>query len=197
VRIVRPILALALLALPLALTTPLHGQTGWTVRTRAVAIVPNASSTNNTDIDVKSDLTFEVDISRAFSPLLSVELILATAGHEVTLGGTSAGSVSHVPPTLLLQLHPITSGAFRPYIGAGGNFTYFYGASGGLDALDLKPSVGYAGQVGADFALGERGMFNLDAKYIYIKTRIENDGAKVADLKINPFVIGAGFGYRF
>jgi outer membrane protein len=162
-----------------------------------VAIVPNASSTNNTDIDVKSDLTFEVDISRRFSPLLSAELILATAGHEVTVGGNSAGSVSHVPPTLLLQLHPVTSGSVRPYFGAGGNFTLFYGASGSLDGLDFKPSVGYAGQVGVDVAIGERAMFNVDAKYIYIKTKIESDGAEVASLKINPFVIGAGLGYRF
>ena len=178
-------------------TTSLNAQTGWTVRTRAIAIVPNASSSDNTDIDVKSDLTFEVDISRQFSPLLSAELILATAGHEVTIGGNSTGSVNHVPPTLLLQLHPVTSGAFRPYVGAGGNFTLFYGNSGGLDPLDFKPSVGYAGQIGADVMIGSRGMFNVDAKYVYIKTRVENDGAKVADLKINPFVIGAGFGYRF
>lgn len=194
-RFVRPIVAASVLAL--VLTTPIHAQSSWTVRTRAVAIVPNASSSDNTDIDVKSDLTFEVDISRNFSPLLSAELILATAGHEVTIGGTSAGSVNHVPPTLLLQLHPVSKGSFRPYVGAGGNVTLFYGASGGLDPLDLKPSIGYAGQVGADVLIGSRGMFNVDAKYIYIKTKVENNGTKVADLKINPFVIGAGFGYRF
>lgn len=190
-------LLLAGLSLVLVTSSSLNAQSKWTVRTRAIAIVPNASSSDNTDIDVKSDLTFEVDISRQISPLFSAELILATAGHEVTIGGTSAGSVNHVPPTLLLQLHPTTSGAFRPYVGAGGNFTLFYGNSGGLDPLDLKPSIGYAGQVGADIMIGERGMFNVDAKYIYIKTKVENDGAKVADLKINPFVIGAGFGYRF
>jgi len=169
----------------------------WGVRTRALYIAPNADANRGVDADVKGALTFEVDITRYFSPLLSAELILATAGHEVELGGTSAGSVSHLPPTLLLQVHPIREGSFRPYLGAGGNLTYIYSPSGGLEDLDFGLSIGYAGQVGADIQIGKRGSFNVDAKYIYIKTRVENNGTKVTDLKINPFVFGVGFGYTF
>lgn len=195
-RLSRVCLAVATLALVTASAASAQ-DAKWGIRTRAIYIAPNASSTNNTDIDVKGDLTFEVDITRYFSPMLSVELILATAGHEVTIGGTSAGSVNHLPPTLLLQVHPLQNGSFRPYLGAGVNLTYIYAESGLLDDLDFSTSIGYAGQVGADIQLGERGSFNLDAKYIYIKTKVESNGAKVADLKINPFVIGAGFGYKF
>lgn len=196
-RATRVCLAVATLALVTATAAAAQEDAKWGVRARAIYIAPNASSTRNTDIDVKGDLTFEVDITRYFSPMLSAELILATAGHEVTIGGTSAGSVNHLPPTLLLQFHPIREGSFRPYLGAGANVTYIYAESGGLDDLDFSTSFGYAGQVGADIQLGDRGSFNVDGKYIHIKTKIESNGSKVADLKINPFVIGLGFGYKF
>lgn len=191
-------LGVALAALILVVASAATAQDAkWGIRARAVYIAPNADSDNGVDVDVKNALTFEVDITRYFSPLLSAELILATAGHEVEIGGTSVGGVSHLPPTLLLQVHPIREGQFRPYLGAGVNLTYIYGQSGGLDDLDFSTSIGYAGQVGADVMLGDRGSFNLDAKYIYLKTKVENNGTKVTDLKINPFIFGVGFGYKF
>ncbi len=130
--------ALAVAALTVVAVSAGHAQeAGWGIRTRALAILPNADATKGIDAKVKSDLTFEVDITRYFSPLLSAELILATAGHEVELNGTSAGSANILPPTLLLQVHPVRTGSFRPYLGAGVNVTYFYAKSGGLDDLDL------------------------------------------------------------
>jgi outer membrane protein len=83
--------------------------------------------------------------------------------------------------------------------------TYFYGISGGgttpggigLDTLSLKTSFGWAAQAGIDVPIGERGVFNLDGKYVHIATDVKSGSTKLAHLKINPFVIGAGFGYRF
>ncbi len=190
--------AVAVAALSLAVVSAAHAQEAkWGIRTRALAILPNADATKGIDAEVKADLTFEVDITRYFSPLLSAELILATAGHEVELNGASAGSANILPPTLLLQVHPVRTGSFRPYLGAGVNVTYFYAKSGGLDDLDLGTSFGPAGQVGADILIGSRGSFNLDAKYALIKTKVENNGTEVTTLTINPLVIGVGFGYKF
>lgn len=191
------------LAFVLAAPGLLQAQTAnpWTVRVRGIFIAPQASSKPKA-LDVKADATVEVDISRALNRFLSLEVIAATASQEVTAPTAvaptgSLGSVNHLPPTLLLQLHPVTKGAFRPYVGAGGNLTYFYAKSGGLEDLDLSTSVGYAFQGGVDFLIGERGLFNIDAKYVNIETDVKSSGTKLFHLKINPFVIGAGLGYRF
>lgn len=168
----------------------------WLIRGRGIVVAPDASS-KPSGLDVKADATVEIDITRYFSPLLSVELVLATASQEVTAGGNSLGSVNHLPPTLLLQIHPIREGAFRPYLGAGGNLTIFYAKSGGLEDLDLSTSLGWALQGGVDVSVGSRSVFNVDLKYVNIETEVESNGSKIYDLKINPWVIGAGLGYRF
>ncbi len=173
----------------------------WLVRARGVYIAPDASS-KPTALDVKGDATVELDISRQITPILSAELILATASQEVTAPTAvaptgSLGSVNHLPPTLLLQLHPVSKGLFRPYIGAGGNLTVFYAKSGGLEDLKLSTSVGYAFQAGVDFAVTDRTVVNFDAKYVNIETDVKSGGTKLFHLKVNPFVIGAGLGYRF
>jgi outer membrane protein len=135
-----------------------------------------------------------VDINRYLTRNLSLELILATTGHEVKPGSASLGSANLLPPTLLLQLRPSSQGV-SPYLGAGGNLSYFYGKSGGLDQLDLTTSLGWAVQAGIDVPLGP-GLFTLDATYVHITTDVKNGSTRLAHLKINPFVIAAGFGIR-
>jgi outer membrane protein len=192
------VVGLALAVGSVVLTAPAAAQTEhpWLVRARAVAIVPQASS-EPAGLDVKSDATIELDISRFLTPNIALELILATASQEVVAGSPSLGTVQHLPPTLNLQYHPLTTGQFRPYVGAGGNVTFFYGKSGGLDGLDLTTSVGYSFQAGADVALTKRAVLNFDGKYVRIATDVKSGGTKAYHLKINPLVIGVGLGYRF
>lgn len=168
----------------------------WLIRARGVAIVPDASS-SPAGLDVESDGTVELDISYAFHRLFSFELVLASAAQEVTGPTGSLGAVNHLPPTLLLQFHPISTGIVRPYLGGGGNVTYFYNKSGALEDFDLDTSVGWAAQAGVDFALNRRAVFNIDAKYVKIGTDVKSNGAQLFDLDIDPVVIGVGFGYRF
>ncbi len=189
---------IAVTALTFALPAAARAQDAhpWMVRARGIVVAPNASS-KPSGLDVEADATAEIDISRRLAPFLSLELVLATASQEVKAGSTSLGTVQHLPPTLVLQLHPLAAGKFDPYIGAGGNLTIFYGKSGGLEALDLSTSVGYALNAGFDIPLSARGVFNVDGKYVNIKTDVKSGGTTAYKLKINPFVIGAGFGYRF
>ncbi len=168
----------------------------WLVRARGIVVAPNASS-KPSGLDVKADATAEIDISRTLTPNLSLELVLATASQEVKAGSASLGTVQHLPPTLVLQFHPITRGAFDPYLGAGGNLTIFYGKSGALEALTLSTSFGYAFNAGFDVPIGPRGVFNIDGKYVSIRTDVKSGSTLAYKLKINPLVIGAGFGYRF
>lgn len=179
-----------------------QGSHPWLIRARGIALVPDASSSPG-GLDVNDDATVELDITRFIHRYVAVELILASASHEVTSqtpGGTvSLGNVNHLPPTLLLQFHPLPDYKVRPYVGVGGNYTIFYSQSGALDAFDLNNSFSWAVQAGVDIPLTGRSVLNLDAKYIDLNTdvRLSATGAKLFKLDINPFVIGAGLGYRF
>jgi outer membrane protein len=202
-------LVAAVLALPAVATaqTPEHP---WMVRARGIVIAPTAGTTTLGDLplQVGTGVTAEIDISRRFGRYLGAELVLATAAHEVRVeDGPSLGSIHILPPTLLLQFHVPTAGKVHPYIGAGVNMTMIYDKTGVLETpglalgdaseLDLGTSFGFAGQVGVDIDLSPRAVFNLDAKYVGLKSKLEVDGTDLGDVRVNPVIIGVGFGYRF
>ena len=87
-------------------------------------------------------------------------------------GAGNIAEVDHLPPTLSLQYHFNPDGRFRPYIGAGLNYTTFSnedtkGALAGSD-LELDDSWGAAGQIGADVGLNDNWFLNLAVRYIDI-----------------------------
>lgn len=202
-----PLFALALVALN---SSALVAQdSGWQFRLRGIAVIPDESaeiSPINGDIEIDKAFVPELDISYLFSPNVSAELILATAKHDVMAVGTDVGdvdvgSVWALPPTLLLQYRLAPTASVRPYIGAGINLTLFYSETVPGDpvmAADYDSSIGFAFQGGLDIPLGDGGWFiNLDAKKILINSDVTLEttlGTVMADVDINPWVIGAGIG---
>ena len=194
-----PVLAatVALAISGLAVISSAQGaENDWLIRARGIHIAPDASS-SALNIDVKSDTVAEIDITRFFTPNVAAELILATAAHEVTANGASLGSTKILPPVLTLQYHFLPEAQLRPYVGAGVNYTWFYDQSGGLKDLDLKNGFGWAAQAGMDYMLSQRASLNLDVKYVGLSTEVSAGGSKLADLDINPWIVGVGLGYRF
>jgi outer membrane protein len=185
----------------------------WQVRLRLITIAPNESATIETiggDIDISTAVVPELDFTYFFTKNWSAELILATARHDVKAVSTAAGDIELgnvwlLPPTLTLQYHFLTEDGFRPYLGAGLNYTIFYGADEGPTADDVSydNSVAFAFQAGLDYDLNEKWFLNVDAKYLTLSTDATVDattalGATVgADVDINPLVIGVGIGMRF
>ncbi|PZP55587.1 MAG: hypothetical protein DI596_11315, partial [Azospira oryzae] len=84
-----------------------------------------------------------------------------------------------------------------PYVGAGINYTRFHDVNLASPLSLDKESWGAALQVGFDVALNERFSFNLDLKKVFIKTDVNSAGAPLTDLKIDPWIIGAGVGMKF
>jgi outer membrane protein len=184
----------------------------WQVRLRVVTIVPNEIAVIDViggDVDISTAFIPELDFTYFFTENWSAELILGTTKHDVKAVSTAAGdielgSVWLLPPTLTMQYHFATEG-FRPYLGAGLNYTIFYGAKEGptADNVSYDNSVGFAFQAGLDYDLNEKWFLNLDAKYITLSTDATVDattalGSTVgAAVDINPLVIGFGVGMRF
>lgn len=178
----------------------------WQIRVRLIDVVADENSTVSIGGDVTADnsLVPELDITYFWSDHFATELILATSKHTIGAVGTAVGDLDlgHawvLPPTFLAQYHFNPEGRIRPYLGAGVNYTFFYNEdAGALDKIEYENGFGFAVQAGFDIGLGDHWMFNLDAKKIYINTDVSiNDGAVTADVDLNPWVLGAGFGYRF
>lgn len=171
----------------------------WLARARIVDIRPDASSTA-LNIDVNSKITPELDSSYFVTNNIALELILATRKHDVSANGAHIGSVKHLPPTLTVQYHILPNQRFRPYVGAGVNYTRFYSVdlAGGALTVD-KSSWGPALQAGIDVEIDKRFFVNLDVKKIWMDTDVKSaaTGATVANLKIDPWIIGIGVGIKF
>lgn len=180
----------------------------WQIRLRAISLNPDESGRTVSAVpalnglEARADFAAmpELDITYFFTENFSAELILATTKHDVRAGNVDLGSVWALPPTLTAQYHFDTGTPLRPYVGAGINYTFFYGVdeAAGLNEVEYDPGFGYAMQAGVDYILDEHWMLNLDAKKIYVGTDVSvNNGAVTADVDLNPWVFGVGVGYRF
>ncbi len=178
----------------------------WQVRLRAINIAPDESSTVSIGGEARVDnqIMPELDITYFWTEHFSTELILATAQHNVSARGTALGDLSLgdvwvLPPTLTFQYNVNPGGDVRPYVGAGVNYTIFYGDDpGDVGSIKYKDGFGFALQAGVDFQINDDWFFNVDAKRIWLDTDVEiNGGAVTADVNLNPWVFGVGFGKRF
>ena len=177
----------------------------WMVRARAVHLdSANGGAAGDKGVSVNDKWIPELDISYFFTPNLAAELILTyPQKHDVRLNGAKIGTLKHLPPTLLAQYHFTNLGAFKPYVGAGINYTRFSSVKfdPAVDAA-LNPSVkknsfGPALQIGFDYALDKNWSINFDVKKVYIKTDVRSFGTKVGTFKVDPVLVGVGLGYRF
>mgnify|MGYP000566124720 CR=1 FL=1 len=192
-----------------AATPAFADQGDWLIRLRALSVAPNEDATITPiggNVDIDSSVVPELDISYFFTDNIAAELILGVTPHDVMAVNTAAGNVDLgnvwlLPPTLTFQYHFNPDGAFRPYVGAGVNYTVFFGddlPTGGVaTTINYDNSFGLAGQIGADFDVNETWFMNVDLKYIDINTDVTINNAITADVDIDPWVFGIGFGRRF
>lgn len=200
------LLASALIA-HLAFSHPVFAQSGgegsWIVRARAIGVLPDDSSSVNIggNTDVGDAVTPELDFTYFFTQNIAAELILATSQHEIDYtGDINLGNAWILPPTLAVQYHFTPDNAFSPYVGAGINYSMFYGEETGTGFTDLEVDggVGYALQVGTDYWLNDHWGLNLDVKKIWLNIDGKlNNGAIRADIDLDPWIVGAGVSYRF
>lgn len=175
------------------------------IRARAIGVVPQ----EDTDVNIGGEehvgnaVTPEVDLTYFITDHIGIEAIAATAQHKLTYTGqTDLGDTWILPPTVTLQYHFTPDNAFSPYVGAGINYSYFYGEEdgAGFDDLDVEGGFGWALQAGADYWVNENWGVNIDVKKIFLNVDADvNLGATPvhADVELDPWVVGAGVSYRF
>ena len=176
----------------------------WLVRARAVNLDSANKDSTGLGLSVNDKVIPEVDVSYFFTPNIAAELVLTVPQkHDLSssvLGG-KIGTLKHLPPSLLVQYH-FNAAGFKPYVGAGVNYTRF--SSVRFDpavAAALNPSIdknsfGGALQVGVDIPLSKNLYLNVDVKKVYIKTDVFSSGTK-GTFKVDPVLVGVGLGWRF
>lgn len=227
-------LILSVLALTLLGLTTVSAQTEkqdlspdlkkWQVRVRGVAVTPDESANIDVtggDASISSTFIPELDFTYFFTKNFAAELILGTSKHDVNttgsdisaIGGPSKanidlGSVRLLPPTLTFQYHfyPLADKAFKPYVGAGINYTIFYDAKEGntVKGIEYDNAVGYAFQLGIDYMLTDTFFINIDAKKLFLSTDVTVDASNLspglsipAEVDIDPWLFGFGVGMKF
>lgn len=203
----RPAIAVgvALAALATAMAPSAHAQgSPWVFRARAVNIDPADKDKTGLGLSLSRKTIPELDFSYFLTPNWATELVLTVPQrHTLSSNGTRVGSVKHLPPTLTLQYHFNPEGSFRPYVGAGVNYTSFSGVrfepavQAALAPSLKKNSVGLAAQAGFDVMLDQQWSINVDVKKIQMDTEVRSKGTSLGKFKIDPLLVGVGVGYRF
>ncbi|UXH79025.1 OmpW/AlkL family protein [Roseateles amylovorans] len=191
-----------------ALTAQVHAQTAgsgpFQVRVRAVSLDPADKDSTGLGLKLSKKTIPEVDFTYFFTPNLATELVLTyPQKHKLSAGGTQIGTVKHLPPTLSLQYHFNPEGQFRPYVGAGINYTRFSGVhfnpavQAALSPSIKRNSFGFSAQVGADVMIDRQWSVNFDVKKVQIDTKVYSANTEVGKFKIDPLLLSVGVGYRF
>ena len=174
------------------------------VRVRAVHLDSANKDSTPLALSINNKFIPEVDVSYFFTPNIAAELILTYPQKQtIRSAGADIGSLKHLPPTLLAQYHFTNFGGFKPYVGAGINYTRFSSVrfnsavQGALGPSIDKNSWGGALQVGVDIPLAKNLYLNFDVKKVYISTDVHSFGAKVGTFKVDPVLAGIGLGWRF
>jgi len=186
------------------------GKSPWLVRARLLGVVPDDSSSDITVIggkaEVDDSVTVDLDITYFITQNFAAELTLAVAKNDVSAVKTSVGDLDlgHVyllPPTLTAQYHFLPDGKFRPYVGAGINYTVFFSADAGdANDIDYDNAFGYALQAGFDIGLDENWALNFDVKKLWLNTDVSVHAlgtVVTTDVDIDPWLFGMGIAYRF
>ncbi len=162
------------------------------------------------DVDISVQVVPEVDVSYFFTDRVAVEVIAAITPHEVeanktALGTVELGDVRLLPPTVTAQYHHPVTPNLTAYAGLGVNYTTFFGADlpsgSAIQSIDYDDSVGLAVQVGVDYAINEKWVFNVDVKRLDVDTDVRLDAGDLgivnAAVEIDPLIVGVGVGRRF
>jgi outer membrane protein len=191
----------------------------WMIRVRALGVITrNSGSVDQvagSGLSTTDSLVPELDISYFFTKNIAAELILGVTRHSVTGTGVAAtnglnvGSAWLLPPTLTGQYHFTDLGAFKPYVGAGVNYTMFFSQSAGnaADAAGVTVTNSHLHnafapvlQIGFDYMIDRHWGFNVDVKKLWLRPNWDGTssvGALTGKVNLDPWLIGAGVTYKF
>jgi outer membrane protein len=178
----------------------------WFVRAGAHNVDPksdNGSLAGGTlEARIGSDVRPTLAIGRFLNDRWAVELLAALPfDHEVRLNGAKAADFKHLPPTLSLQHYFGEAGGFRPFLGAGLNYTWTFDQreTGPIAGTRLKigNSVGAAAQAGFVTEITDTLHLVGEVRWVDIDASVSVNSTRVGTVEVDPLVYGLSLGWRF
>lgn len=176
----------------------------------------SAPSIPGTKIDVKEAGAPIMTLTYMYTPAISFELYAGLPyEHDIVGDGAIKGvgkiaSVKQVSPTLFAQYRFFDKEAtFRPYVGLGVTYAYFYGeeGSGNLTALtnpggdptllEVDDAWGISPQVGATVKIDRNWFVDMSVIKSFVKTTSHLSTGQSIETKLDPLAINLSVGYRF
>ncbi len=160
------------------------------------------------DADTGNAATLLLTYERMLGPHLGAELavgvpprIKARATGSVAFLGKNVLSARNLAPTVFLNYHfGMPGDRWRPYLGAGLNFTRFTGIRSTLAPdVEMGDSTGWALQGGMEYALNRQWGLFASVAALKVRSKLVAAGNTVLQTTIDfrPVVYSAGVGYRF
>ncbi len=198
--------AICTLAVLTALTSAqafAHKEGDFIIRAGLASVVPNDDSDElapGVKLEVDSNTQIGLTFGYMFTDNISFEVLAATPfSHDIaTTGGPDIAETKHLPPTFMVQYYFGTAESdFRPYVGAGLNYTIFFDEKIDGGTLSLDDSFGLAANVGLDYMLNDDWFVNASVWYADIDTEATINGSTKVDVDIDPWVFMISGGYKF
>ena len=193
------------------------------VRFGVTHIAPQVTSDNmtapsfaNTQTDVGSDTQLSGGLTYMYTDNVSFDLPVALPfthklyGAGALAGAGQLGSVKALPFTVFGQYRFNEAvSVFRPYVGLGLTYAYFYEetGSGALTALTnpggsaTRLSVGskfaLTPQLGFSYVLNDTWMLDTSLSKTFLKTRTSFSTGQTIDTTLNPYTFSLGLGMKF
>jgi len=176
----------------------------------------SAPSLPGTKVDVKSATSAIATLAYMLTDDVSFEFYAGLPyKHDIVGAGSIAGvgkigSVKQVSPTLFGQYRFMpASSAFRPYVGLGITYAYFYGEEGsgtlttmtnpGGPPTTLKASSawGLSPELGVAFKLSDRWFLDASVIKTFVKNHTDLSSGQRIETKLDPVSANLSVGYRF
>jgi len=160
------------------------------------------------DAETGNATTVILVYERMVTPNVGVELVLgvpprikAKATGTVAFLGDDVLSAKNLAPTLLANYHFGAPGdTWRPYLGAGINYTKFIDVKSKLATdVEMSDSTGWAVHAGVDYALSKDWGLFASVSALKVKSKLVASGTTVLQTTIDfrPIVYSFGASYRF
>lgn len=196
----------------------------WMARMGVTTIAPQVDSgylsapdyMGGTKADVGSNTQLSGGITYMYTDHWAVDVPLAMPfTHKIIGDGALKGAgdlaeVKAIPFTVFLQYRFMEANAkFRPYVGLGATYAYFFDeqGSGKLTAttnpggLPTKMTVdskwALTPQIGATFAINDKWFVDLHYSKSFLKTTTHFSTGQHLDITLDPVAYGIDIGYKF
>lgn len=173
----------------------------WLVRGRLIDLQTQQKNDGGAvpedSLKLSNQILPEVDGTYFFTKNIAAELVLVfPQSHDVTMNGSSIGTVRELPPTLTLQYHFMPDTQYKPYVGAG--ITYLRTFNVDVQGYSVtQNNFGPVLQAGIDYKLTKNWYLNADIKKAFVNVSVFDGDTRLTTMHVDPLLFGLGVGYRF